>query len=64
MKKEYLMLNKIQGPLIILSNVEDVAYDEIVDIVVDGKYNKKGKVVQIYKDKAIIQVFETTTVCL
>ena len=37
MKKEYLMLNKIQGPLIILSNVEDVAYDEIVDIVVDGK---------------------------
>jgi len=61
MKKEYLMLNKIQGPLIILSNVEDVAYDEIVEILVDGKYKKKGKVVQIYKDKAIIQVFETTT---
>ncbi|MGH4118852.1 V-type ATP synthase subunit B [Clostridium sp.] len=61
MKKEYLMLNKIQGPLIILSNVENVAYDEIVDILVDGKYKKKGKVVQIHKDKAIIQVFETTT---
>ncbi|MGH4139301.1 V-type ATP synthase subunit B [Clostridium sp.] len=61
MKKEYLMLNKIQGPLIILSNVEDVAYDEIVDILVDGKDKKKGKVVQIYKDKAIVQVFETTT---
>ncbi|MBU3189726.1 V-type ATP synthase subunit B [Clostridium bowmanii] len=61
MKKEYLMLNKVQGPLIILSNVEDVAYDEIVDILVDGKDKKKGKVVQIYKDKAIVQVFETTT---
>jgi V/A-type H+-transporting ATPase subunit B len=61
MKKEYLMLNKIQGPLIILSNVENVAYDEIVDILVDGKYKKKGKVVQIHKDKAIVQVFETTT---
>ena len=61
MKKEYLMLNKIQGPLVILSNVEDVAYDEIVDILVDGVHKKKGKVVQIYKDKAIIQVFETTT---
>jgi len=61
MKKEYLMLNKVQGPLIILSNVEDVAYDEIVDILVDGNHKKKGKVVQIYKDKAIIQVFETTT---
>ena len=61
MKKEYLILNKVQGPLIILSNVEDVAYDEIVDILVDGKHKKKGKVVQIYKDKAIVQVFETTT---
>ncbi len=61
MKREYLMLNKVQGPLIILSNVKDVAYDEIVDILVDGKVKKKGKVVQIYKDKAIIQVFETTT---
>ena len=49
MKKEYLMLNKVQGPLIILSNVKDVAYDEVVDILVDGKYKKKGKVVQIYK---------------
>jgi len=60
-KKEYLMLNKVQGPLIIISSVENVAYDEIVDILVDGKYKKKGKVVQIYKDKAIVQVFETTT---
>lgn len=60
MKKEYLMLNRVQGPLIILSNVSDIAYDEIVDILVDGKHKKKGKVVQIYKDKAVIQVFEPT----
>lgn len=61
MKKEYLMLDKVQGPLIILSDVENAAYDEIVDIVVDGKTRKKGKVVQIYKNKVIVQVFETTT---
>lgn len=61
MKKEYLILDKVQGPLIILSNVEDVAYDEIVDIVVDNNQKKKGKVVQIYEDKAVIQVFEPTT---
>ncbi len=60
MKKEYLMLDRVQGPLIILSDVKDVAYDEIVDILVDGKHKKKGKVVQIYGDKAIIQVFEPT----
>ncbi len=61
MKKEYLVLDKVQGPLIILSNVEDVAYDEIVDIIVDNDHKKKGKVVQIYGDKAVIQVFEPTT---
>ncbi|WP_127836677.1 V-type ATP synthase subunit B [Clostridium prolinivorans] len=61
MKKEYLMLDKVQGPLIILSDVENAAYDEIVDIIVDENIRKKGKVVQIYKDKAIIQVFESTT---
>lgn len=61
MKKEYLVLDRIQGPLIILSDVKDAAYDEIVDITVDGKHKKKGKVVQISGDKAIIQVFEATS---
>jgi V/A-type H+/Na+-transporting ATPase subunit B len=59
-KKEYLMLDRVQGPLIILSDVSGAAYDEIVDITVDGKERKKGRVVQIQGDKAIIQVFEPT----
>ncbi|MDF2880943.1 MAG: V-type synthase subunit [Clostridiaceae bacterium] len=61
MKKQYLTLDKVQGPLIILSDISDVSYDEIVDIVIDGKESKKGKVVQIQGDKAIIQVFEPTS---
>lgn len=61
MKKEYLFLDKVQGPLMILSDVEDVAYDEIVEIVIDGKERRKGRVVQIQGDKAIIQIFETTS---
>lgn len=46
-EKEYLFLDKVQGPLMILSDVKDVAYDEIVDILVDGKERKQGRVVQI-----------------
>lgn len=61
MKKEYLVLDKVQGPLIVVSGVEDASYDEIVDVVVNNKERKKGKVVQIYKDKAIIQLFESTS---
>lgn len=61
MKKEYLVLDKVQGPLIVISDVKDVSYDEIVDVVVDNKEKKKGKVVQISGDKAIIQLFESTS---
>lgn len=61
MNKEYLRLSKVQGPLIILSDVEGAAYDEIVDIMVEERQKKKGKVVQIYKNKVIVQVFEPTT---
>lgn len=60
MIKEYLELEKIEGPLIVLSGVSDCAYDEIVEIKTPQGI-RHGKVVQLYKDKAIIQVFEPTS---
>lgn len=61
MIKQYLKLDKIQGPLVVLSNVKDAAYDEVVDILIDGKEKRKGKVVKIEGDKVVIQVFEFTS---
>ena len=60
MKSEYLLLDKVEGPLIVLSGVKNAAYGEIVEINTNGK-RKKGKVVQLQEDKVIIQVFENTT---
>ncbi|WP_425446866.1 V-type ATP synthase subunit B [Dethiothermospora halolimnae] len=60
MKKEYLVLDKIEGPLIQLSGIEDVSYGEVVKIKVEGSI-KTGKVIKIEKDVVIIQVFESTT---
>ena len=57
---EYLGLSSINGPLIALEGVQDAFYDEIVDFVVNGKAHKMGRIVEVYKDKAIIQVFEGT----
>ena len=57
---EYLGLSSINGPLIALEGVQDAFYDEIVDFVVNGKEHKIGRIVDVYKDKAIIQVFEGT----
>ena len=62
---EYLGLSSINGPLIALEGVQDAFYDEIVDFVVNGKEHKMGRIVEVYKDKAIIQVFEgTENMCL
>lgn len=57
---EYLGLNEINGPLIALEGVQNASFDEIVQITVEGKEKKLGRIVEIYEDKAVIQVFEGT----
>ncbi len=57
---EYLGLNEINGPLVAIEGVSGASYDEIVQINIEGKEKKIGKVVEIYGDKAVIQVFEGT----
>ena len=57
---EYLGLSAINGPLVVLEGLQNAAYDEIVEMTVGGKEKKLGRIIEIYKDKAIIQVFEGT----
>jgi V/A-type H+-transporting ATPase subunit B len=57
---EYLGLSNINGPLVALENVRDAAYNEVVEFTVEGGQKKMGQIVAVYKDKAIIQVFEGT----
>lgn len=61
MSVSYLGLSQINGPLIALEGVQNAFYDEMVELSIDeGKYKKLGRIVEIYNDKAIIQVFEGT----
>ena len=56
---EYLGLSEIKGPLVALEGVSNAAYDEIVELTLDNDPHKKlGRIIEIYEDKAIIQVFE------
>jgi len=61
MKVRYLKLEKAEGPLIIMDEVKDAVYGEIVDIEMSGKEHRMGKVVQIDRGKVIIQVFQGTS---
>ena len=60
MSIEYLGLSSIHGSFIALEGVQNASYDEIVQITVEKKEKKLGRIVEIYEDKAIIQVFEGT----
>lgn len=60
MSVEYLGLREAMGPLVVLEGVEDASFEEIVEIKV-GKDTKIGKIIELYGDKAVIQVFEGTT---
>lgn len=57
---EYLGLSNINGPLVVLEGVKDAFFDEIVEFVVDDKTRKMGRIIELYEDKAVIQVFEGT----
>lgn len=60
MSIEYLGLSEINGPLIVLEGIQGAAYDEIVELTVEGNHHKLGRIVEINEDKAVIQVFEGT----
>ena len=58
---EYLGLSSINGPLIVLEGVQDAFYDEIVEFIVGGNEKRIGRIIELYGDKAVIQVFEGLT---
>ena len=60
MSLEYLGLSAINGPLIVLEGVKDASFDEIVRITIDENEEKIGRIVELYGDKAVIQVFQGT----
>ena len=57
---EYLGLSEINGPLVVLEGVKNASYDEIVEFRMEHGGRKLGRIVEIYEDRAVIQVFEGT----
>ncbi len=56
---EYQTLTQVTGPLIFLEGIRNVGYGEIVEIETDGE-KRRGQILELNKDKAIIEVFEGT----
>jgi len=57
---EYTTISEVAGPLIIVENITDVAYNEVVKIKTANGEERTGQVLEAFLDKAIVQVFEGT----
>ena len=60
MRIEYTGLSEIQGSLIALDAVKDVAYDELAEITLDNGERRYGRVILIDGQRVVLQVFEGT----
>lgn len=57
---EHIGLSQINGSLIVLDNIKDASYDEMVELKLENGSSRTGRIVQIEGEKVVIQVFEGT----
>ena len=60
MYKEYKTIKEVVGPLMLVEGVEGVKYDELVEVTEQSGAIRRGKVLEVRDDKAVIQLFENT----
>ena len=58
MQKEYRTISEVVGALMLVNQVEGVKYDELVEIVQEDGSIRRGKVLEVNGDRALVQLFE------
>jgi V-type H+-transporting ATPase subunit B len=57
---DYRTVQSVAGPLVVLQNVKFPKYAEIVNLTLGDGTQKRGQVLEVSGDKAVVQVFEGT----
>ncbi|MEG1711102.1 MAG: V-type ATP synthase subunit B [Clostridia bacterium] len=58
MLKEYKTIKEVVGPLMLVTGVAGATYNELVEITTEDGQIRNGKVLEVYGDKALVQLFE------
>lgn len=58
MLKEYKTVSEVVGPLMAVEQVEGVKFDELVEVQMQTGEIRHGQVLEVYRDKAMVQIFE------
>ena len=61
MIKEYKTINEVVGPLMAIDKVEGIKYEELLEIRLKNGELRRGQVLEIHEDKALVQIFEGTS---
>lgn len=61
MFKEFQSVESIAGPLVIVDEVSGVKYAELVEITLRNGAKRRGQVLEVDQDRALVQVFEGTS---
>ncbi|MGB9681723.1 MAG: V-type ATP synthase subunit B [bacterium] len=61
MIKEYFTIREIAGPLMLVEGVEGAKFDEMVEVELPNGSIRRGRVLEINEDKALVQLFEGAT---
>lgn len=57
---EYRTITGVQGPLVILENIKNPKFAEIVKVTLADGEERLGQVLEVSGDKAVVQIFEGT----
>lgn len=58
MLKQYKTIKEISGPLLMVEGVEGVKYEEMVEVELSDGSKRRGRVLEISRDRAVVQMFE------
>lgn len=61
MGREYTKVKELTGPLMLVENVIDVAFEELVEIELSDGQRRRGRVLEVSSEAALIQLFERAT---
>jgi len=59
--KEYMTARMVAGPLLVVERVTEVKYEELVEIQLYNGDLRRGRVLEISREAAIVQLFEKPT---
>ena len=59
--QEVVGVSKIEGPIVVVEGAGNIGYDEVVEIIDSQGRLRRGRVLEVGENMAVVEVFAGTT---